>query len=251
MNVVISLLVISCILANPMNPAAMQNAFAPEVQIGWLSDPVISWSVQNTPDTPFLLYWSGNGAWLAQNQTFMTFEVQQLGNDVFGRLTLGNKSWTANDTEIAKDLTLGVWGIVPWLPGLIVEVGDEWMAELNRTAYASANRTLGNYVNGTMTSSLDSLQIGSATYDCIVFDYVQDEPGFGEAQRTTLAYDLRTGILVSAQTSYSFGIPYVLTLRLESVTYTGTYILVGVVAAVLLVIAVVMVIIYRSRRSSA
>ncbi len=250
MNAIISLLVISSVLVNPLVPAAMQGAFAPDLQIGWLGSPIVSWSVQDAPDVPFSLYWSGSGAWVAQTETTMTFEVQQINSDVFGRLTLGNKSWTANDTDIAKDLTLGVWGIVPWLPGLIVEVGDEWIAELNQTAYASANRTLGNYVNGTMTSSLDSLDIGSVTYDCIVFDYVQDEPSFGEAQRTTLAYDLGTGILVSARTSYSFGIPYVLALRLESITYTGTYILVGGAAAVFLIVAVVVAMICRSRGSS-
>ena len=251
MNAIISLLVISSILANPLMPAAMQSSFSPDVQIGWLGGPTISWTVQGAPHTPFLLYWSGSGAWLAQNDTTMAFEIQQLGSDVFGRLTLGNKSWTANDTDIAKDLTLGVWGIVPWLPGLIVEVGDESIAELNRTAHASANRTLGNYVNGTMTSRFDYFGIGPITYDCIVFDYLQDETSFGEPQRTTLAYDLATGILVSAYTTYSFGIPYVLTLLFESVSYPGPSILVGGGAAVLLVIAVIVATVYRVRRASA
>jgi hypothetical protein len=120
----------------------------------------------------------------------------------------------ANDTDVAKDLTLGVWGTpTEWWPGLFVEVTQLAIDDLNETAYAAAERVSGNYLNGTMESRYEAISLPSGDVDCIVFDYEQDPTGFGEPQRTHLAYSLLTGVLIEANTSYSFGTPYELVFR--------------------------------------
>jgi hypothetical protein len=183
----------------------------------------ITWNVEEAPEVAFSVWFSGTGNWLASPGSQMAFEVDSLNDDVEGELTLGNITLTANDTDIAKDLTLGVWGLTPWLPGLVVKIGETNMETLNQTAYASAERVLGNYLNGTIESSYEAVLSNGISYDCIVFDYEQDPPGFGEPQRTTLAYDTITGVLVKANTSYSFGIPYSLVLELAEIeVYTPT-----------------------------
>ncbi len=179
----------------------------------------ITWTVLNSSNDAFALYWSGTGAWLAENGSEMVFEITGIEEDVEGKLTLGNKTWSANDTDIAMDLTLSVWSLAnPWLPGFVVKIGDSNLNELNSTAFAAAARVSGNYMNGTMTSSYEHVESGGVEYDCIVFDYVQDPPLFGEPQLTRLSYDVETGVLVKANISYSFGTPYVLILELSSIS---------------------------------
>jgi hypothetical protein len=180
---------------------------------------MITWTVLNSSNDAFALYWSGTGAWLAENGSEMVFEITGIEEDVEGTLTLGNKTWSANDTEIAMDLTLSVWSLSsPWLPGFVVKIGESNLNQLNNTAFAAAARVSGNYMNGTMTSSYEQVVAGGVEYDCIVFDYVQDPPLFGEPQLTTLSYDVETGVLVRANTSYSFGTPYILILELSSIS---------------------------------
>jgi len=206
----------------------------------------ITWTVLNSSNDAFALYWSGTGAWLAENGSEMTFEITGVEEDVEGTLTLGNKTWSSNDTEIAMDLTLSVWSLSnPWLPGFIVKIGESNLNQLNNSAFAAAARVSGNYMNGTMTSSYEQVVAGGVEYNCIVFDYVQDPPLFGEPQLTELAYDVETGVLVRANTSYSFGAPYILILELSSIspstdlefwlvasTLTAVGILVAVIVAV-------------------
>ncbi|MFX0045848.1 MAG: hypothetical protein ACFE8Z_08375 [Candidatus Hermodarchaeota archaeon] len=184
----------------------------------------ITWTVLNSSNDAFALYWSGSGAWLAENGSAMVFEITGVEEDVEGMLTLGNMTWSSNDTEIAMDLTLSVWSVSnPWLPGFIVKTGESNLNQLNSTAFAAAARVSGNYMNGTMTSSYEQVVAGGAEYDCIVFDYVQDPTLFGEPQLTRLSYDIETGVLVRANTSYSFGTPFILILELSSISPSADF----------------------------
>ena len=175
----------------------------------------ILWQIESTPSDVFNMFYTGGGNWLAQNETTISFGIDSVADDVLGQLTIGNVSVLTNDTDVAKDLTLGVWGTpTAWWPGLIVKVGQADIDSLNETAYASAERVSGNYLNGTMVSSLESVSDASEIeHQCIVFDYEQDPSGFGEPQRTHLAYSIDTGVLIEANTSYSFGTPYELIFR--------------------------------------
>ncbi len=209
--------------------------------------PVVTWTVTDAPDTPFQLFWSGAGRWLAEDGSEMILRISHITDDVYGTVSLGNMTITANDTVLAMDLVLGVWGIVPWHPGLVIALGQTDIDLLNRTAYAAANRTSGNYMNGTLESSIESIEVYGVHYNCITFNYTQDTTLFGEPQKTYLAYDLTTGILVKAMTYYSFGTPYVLSLQLRSIS-TEISILVPIVFSVgVLAIIVVLVVYSRTR----
>lgn len=162
---------------------------------------------------------------LAENLSTMSCVIDDISDDVTGTYIIGNVSVTANDTEIARDLVLGVWGTpTEWWPGLFVQTGESNIEILNATAYAAAERTAGNYLNGTMISRYDNVSVvvwnsTSQVYnqievECIIFDYEQDPTAFGEPQITHLAYSLTSGVLVNANTSYSFGDPYNLVLTL-------------------------------------
>ncbi|MHA2235772.1 MAG: hypothetical protein ACXABH_10610 [Candidatus Thorarchaeota archaeon] len=179
----------------------------------------ILWQIESTPSDTFNMFYTGGGNWLAQNETTISFGLDSFADDVLGYLMIGNVSVLANDTDIAKDLTLGVWGTpTEWWPGLIVKVGQDDIDSLNETAYASAERVSGNYLNGSMVSSLESINdVNDLQHQCIVFDYEQDPTGFGEPQRTHLAYSLDTGVLIEANTSYSFGTPYELAFRFAGI----------------------------------
>jgi hypothetical protein len=165
------------------------------------------------------MFFTGGGNWLAENGSYIDFSVHSIDDDIEGLFHIGNASVVANDTNIAKDLTLGVWGTpTEWWPGLIVKVSQSDIDTLNDTAYAAAERVAGNYLNGTMVANYESVTDTSGIeHQCVVFDYVQDPSGFGEPQRTHLAYSLNTGILIEANTSYSFGVPYELAFRFSGV----------------------------------
>ncbi|MFW9957258.1 MAG: hypothetical protein ACFFCT_04240 [Candidatus Odinarchaeota archaeon] len=172
---------------------------------------VIIWEIEVVPTESFLMYYSEGGYWLAEDDSPFTFSISSVSDDVVGYLNLGNVSVLANDTEIAKDLTLGVWGTyTEWWPGLIIDVTSPAVMDLNETAYASAERATGNYLNGTMTSRFDNITIGEIEHQCIVFDYEQDPPG---NQVTHLAYSLTTGVLIEANTTFTFGTPYELAFK--------------------------------------
>jgi hypothetical protein len=120
--------------------------------------------------------------------------------------------------------------------------------DLNQTAYASAERSAGNHLNGTMESSFGQVITHDTSYDCIIFEYEQDPVGFGEPQLTMLAYDLATGVMVKANTSYSFGTPYTLILVLEGISVPSvdpTLLWVGVAIALVAVFAVAIIKIRR------
>ncbi len=54
-------------------------------------------------------------------------------------LNIGNVSIMANDTDVARDLVLGVGIFSGFEPGLFVETGVSNFNELNASAYTSAN----------------------------------------------------------------------------------------------------------------
>lgn len=212
---VIVLLIVSWLMIANVNAAA--GNYYPGLIPG-NENPIIEWRVTDAPETAFSLFFSAQIKWLAEVGSSLTFEITEIGDDVEGIVTLGNATWSGNDTDIAKDLTLGVWGLTPWLPGFVVEIGSENMNSLNETAFAAAQRISGNYMNGTMNSSYEQIVANGVTFDCIVFNYQQD-PSFGEPQKTFLAYDIVTGVLVVANTSYSFGVPYSFAIEVTSIPY--------------------------------
>ncbi|MHA2003678.1 MAG: hypothetical protein ACW960_06165 [Candidatus Thorarchaeota archaeon] len=218
-NLGITLIIVTLFLFAPaaMTPTGYNPGLTPRVSVSTR----IAWTVDDAPNIAFALFWSGTGAWIAEKDSQMIFDVTRVDDDIEGELTLGNATWTSNDTEIAMDLIIGVWGLTPWFPGFIVEIG--------------------NYLNGTMESSYEEVVAHGTSYDCIIFEYEQDPVSFGEPQLTMLAYDLVTGVMVKANTSYSFGTPYSLVLELEGI-YTPsvgpTPLLVGVAIALVVVLAV-------------
>ncbi|MFX1604701.1 MAG: hypothetical protein ACFFDD_02230 [Promethearchaeota archaeon] len=183
----------------------------------------LTWTVNVAPRNITIMYYSEGGNMLAENHSTMSCLVRNISDDVVGTFSIGNVTVTANDTEIARDLVLGVWGTyTEWWPGFFVETGQSNIESLNETAYAAAERVSGNYLNGTITSRHDNVSVvvwnkTTRVYDhvdeeCIIFDYEQDPTGFGVPQVTHLAYSLKSGVLVAANTSYSFGVPYNLVL---------------------------------------
>jgi hypothetical protein len=214
------------------------------------SNTIISWIVIDSPTTAVAWGWTGEGSWFVKPGDKINFTVTRVEEDfVTGILGIGNFSMEANNSRIASELVYGVWGLTPFFPGLVVKISEENLAILNETAYASAARVSGNYLNGTMESSYVSVSVSGRYYNCIVFEYEQDPTGFGEPQVTYLAYDTETGVLVKGNSSYYFGepwLPYSLVIELESITQPGldmTIILVGAgvgVAALVIVIVVIM-----------
>lgn len=193
-----------------MSSTPVVNGYSSEIQSGR----IVRWQIESAPADAFNMYYTGGGNWIAQNDSTIVFEINSFDEDVLGHLHIGNVSVLTNDTDIAKDLTLGVWGTpTQWWPGLFVNVGQSDIESLNASAYASAERVSGNFLNGTMISSYETINVDNEQHECIVFDYDQDPTGFGEPQRTHLAYSLETGVLIEANTSYSFSTPYELAFR--------------------------------------
>ena len=117
----------------------------------------VTWRVIDAPEVPFSFFWAGSENWFAVAESIMSFTILDVGDDILGELTLGNVTLTGNDTDIAKDLTLGVWGNTEFHPGLFIKISISDVVELNHTAYAAAARTLGNYLNGTMVSAFEEV----------------------------------------------------------------------------------------------
>jgi hypothetical protein len=187
--------------------------------------------------------WTGEGAWLAESEGIMSFTITTLDEYITGDLTIGNFTIEANNTDVAGQLVLGVWGSTPFYPGLVVAIGQDNLDDLNATAYAVAERVQGN-LNGTMESSYGPVVVGGTSYDCIVFDYEQDPSGFGEPQRTYLAYDTLTGVLVRANTSITIVNEYILVLEIQSILPPGPdmLLIVGGLSVVAIVVIVIVVV---------
>ncbi|MFX1483671.1 MAG: hypothetical protein ACFFCP_10865 [Promethearchaeota archaeon] len=244
----LTLLVIVTLLSSLLGSIVGATGYSSQV----LPGSIITWQIESTPNATFNMYYTGGGNWLAQNDSLISFNVESHNNDVEGVFTIGNVTVPTNDTDIARDLILGVWGTpTEWWPGLFIGVNQSEIDYLNNTAYASAERVAGNYLNGTMESSFDLISdANEIQHQCIVFDYVQDPTGFGEPQRTYLAYALDTGILIEANTSYSASESYELAFRFAGVAtvtivdftvdFRTALTLLGVGGGLLLALAVVL-----------
>ena len=208
------LLFLSVILIPTAISSGVLNPLAP----GLFGDATIQWRVKQSPDVPFQLFYSGNEKWIAENGSIMSFQITKINDDFEGIVKLGNSTWRGNDTDLARDLTLGVWGKTAWLPGLLIHTDEKSIEQENATAYKSALRVYGNYLNGTIDSKIESIELSGKYYNCINFYYVQDEPLFGDPQILRLSYDLNSGILVYANVYYSFGVPYTFEIALLSVS---------------------------------
>jgi hypothetical protein len=234
------------------NVSANDTGYSSIIQPVGDSNTIISWNVIDSPEAAVAWGWVGEGSWFVESGDKINFTVTKVEEDyVTGILGIGNFSIVANNSRIASEIVYGVWGLTPFFPGLIVKIGEENLVGLNETAYASAARVSGNYLNGTMVSSYGSVSASGRSYNCIIFEYEQDPTGFGEPQVTYLAYDTGTGVLVKGNSSYYFGepwLPYSLVIELESIVAPGsdmTLILVGAGAAAAAVVIVIVVILKK------
>ncbi|TFF92246.1 hypothetical protein EU545_01535 [Candidatus Thorarchaeota archaeon] len=200
-------------LAVALLPGVYHECFMPSEN----GNTVVEWRVIDSPSVPFAWGWSGFETWLVEEGSSIEFEITSVSPEIDGNLTIGNLTVQANNTRIAMELVLGVWGSTPFFPGLIIPIDSESLQRLNETAQEAAARKSGNYMNGSMEVSIEQVAASNGTYQCVVFDYVQDPVSFGDPQVTELAYDLETGVLVFCNTSYSFGTPYILTLELSAI----------------------------------
>ena len=207
---------------------------------------VVNWRMVEVPEIAVQWGWTGEGAWLAESGGILSFTITTLDEYITGDLTIGNFTIEANNTDVAGELILGVWGS-SFSPGLVVAIGQDSLSELNDTAHASAERVQGNYMNGTMESSYESIAVGGTSYDCIVFDYEQDPAGFEEPQRTYLAYDTLTGVLVRANTSVTIVNEYILVLELQSIHPPGPAMLLIVGGLSVFAIVVIVVVVVKRR----
>ncbi len=80
-----------------------------------------------------------------------------------------------------------------------------------------------------------------------MFDYEQDPSGFGEPQRTYLAYDTLTGVLVRANTSVTFVNEYILVLELQSIITPGPDMLLIVGGLSVIAIVVIVIVVVKRR----
>ncbi|MHA1588185.1 MAG: hypothetical protein ACTSV9_05340 [Candidatus Thorarchaeota archaeon] len=208
---------------------------------------IVNWRMVEVPELAVQWGWTGEGAWLAASGNNMSFAITTLDEYITGDLMIGNFTIKANNTDVARELILGVWGLTPFFPGLVVAIGQNNLDDLNDTAYASAERVQGNYMNGTMESFYEPVVIGGISYDCIVFDYEQDPSGYGEPQRTYLAYDTLTGVLVRANTSITIVNEYILVLELQSILPPGPAMLLIVGGLSLFAIVVIVVVVVKRK----
>ncbi|MEE8181947.1 MAG: hypothetical protein V3T87_01385, partial [Candidatus Thorarchaeota archaeon] len=206
---------------------------------------IVNWRMVEVPELAVQWGWTGDGAWLAESEGIMSFTITTLDEYITGDLKIGNFTIEANNTDVAGELVLGIWG--SFSPGLVVAIGQDNFDALNDTAYASAERVQGNYMNGTMESSYEPVVIGGISYDCIVFDYEQDPSGYGEPQRTYLAYDTLTGVLVRANTSVTIVNEYILVLELQSILPPGPAMLLVVGGLSIFAIVVIVLVVVKRR----
>ncbi len=227
------------------------TSFAVEISPAMDRMTAVNWRIVRTPQNATSAYWSNGGFWQAEEDGVMRFAVGAVQADITGELRLGNMTATTNDTMIARDLALGVWGIVEFSPGLFIEIGNSHIQELNDTAYASAERVAWNYLNGSMLSYYDNVTLDETEYECIVFEYQQDPTAAGTPQHTTLVYSISTGVLIHANTSYDFGEPfepYGFEIDFLSIDHAGTVLgpLIGLTIVVL--VSVVAIVLVRMRK---
>ncbi|MGY5880476.1 MAG: hypothetical protein RTV31_09495 [Candidatus Thorarchaeota archaeon] len=233
-----------------MSMIASSMAYAFDIYPVEDASTVVKWDVTHAPESTFSMYFTGIGNCFIEDDSTMSFTVENIFDEVTGWLSVGNATFRVNDTLVARDLVLGVGIFSPFEPGLFVEAGPTNIDALNDSAYAAAARVSGNYMNGTMISTYENVTVGQIEYEAITFDYVQDTPFAGDPQRTRLTYAITTGVLLYANTSYWFGEgfePYWLEIEFVEITHEGIYmpptilitIIIGTITLVLLVVMVV------------
>ncbi len=232
-----------------MNMIVGSMAYALDIHPAEDRTTIVNWQVTQAPQTAFNMYFTGAGYCLIEADSTLSFTVGDINDDVEGLLNIGNVSIMTNDTDVARDLVLGVGIFSVFEPGLFVETGVSNFNDLNASAYTSAERISGNWMNGTMTSSYGNVTIGDSEFEAITFDYEQDSPFAGDPQRTRLIYDITTGVLLYANTSYWFGEgsePYWLEIEFLEITYSGpfpiTTIYYIIIASIIVTILIVLVV---------
>ena len=241
---ILSLVLILLLVENvSANDSGYSSILLPEGD----TNTIITWNVIDSPEAAIAWGWIGEGSWFVEPEDKINFTITKVEEDfVTGILGIGNFSTVANNSRIASEIVYGVWGLTPFFPGLVVKIGEENIASLNDTAYSSAARVSGNYLNGTMVSSYGSVSASGRSYNCIIFEYEQDPTGFGEPQVTYLAYDTNTGVLVKGNSSYYFGepwLPYSLVIELDSITPPGIDMTIFLVGAGLAGAAIIIIIV--------
>ncbi len=234
-----------CVLT--ANTVASSDDYYQPLVPGPQGNTVVNWRMVEVPEIAVQWGWTSEGAWLAESGSLMSFTITTLDAHITGNLKIGNFTIESNNTDLARELVLGVWGLTPFFPGLVVAIGQDNLGDLNDTAYASAERVQGNYMNGTMESSYEPVVVGGTSYDCIVFDYEQDPSGYGKPQRTYLAYDTLTGVLVRANTSVTIVNEYILVLEIQSIVPPGSAMLLIVGGFSIVAIVVIVLVVIKRR----
>lgn len=224
-------------------------AFALDIHPVQDASTVVKWEVTHAPESAFSMYFTGAGNCLIESESTMSFTVSDINEDVTGLLSIGNVSILTNDTDVGRDLVLGVGIFSPFEPGLFVKAGASNIDLLNDSAFTAAARVSGNFMNGTMSSIIENITIGGVEYEAITFDYEQDTPFAGDPQQTRLIYDITTGVLLYANSSYWFGEgfePYWLEIEFIEIAHEGGYlppttlypILIATVIIILLIVMI-------------
>ncbi len=236
-----------------MNMIVGSMAYALDIHPAEDRTTIVNWQVTQAPQTAFNLYFTGAGYCLIEADSTLSFTVGDINGDVEGLLTIGNVSIMMNDTDVSRDLVLGVGIFSAFEPGLFVETGVSNFNDLNASAYTSAERVSGNWMNGTMTSSYGNVTIGDSEFEAITFDYEQDTPFAGDPQRTRLIYDINTGVLLYANTSYWFGAgsePYWLEIEFMEIAYSGPFPLTTIYYVIIasIIVVILIAIVVRQRK---
>ena len=232
-----------------MNTICGSMAYANDIQTVQDASTVAKWKVTHAPESAFSMYFTVAGNCLIENGSTLSFSVGNVNEDVEGLLRIGNVSIITNDTDVSRDLVLGVGIFSAFEPGLFVKAGATNIDALNDSAFAAAARVSGNFMNGTMSSTYENVTVGQVEYEAITFDYIQDIPFAGDPQVTSLTYAIATGVLLYANTSYWFGEgfePYWLEFKFIEITHEGVYLPPTslypiIIASVIVILLIVMI----------
>jgi hypothetical protein len=233
-----------------MNSFGGTPAYANDVQPVQDASTVAKWNIIHAPESAFSMYFTGAGNCIIENGSTLSFSVGNIDEDIEGLLSVGNVSIMTNDTDVSRDLVLGVGIFSVFEPGLFVKAGFTNIEMLNDSAYTAAARVSGNFMNGTMSSTYHNTTVNQIEYEAITFQYEQDTPFTGNPQITTLTYAIATGVLLYANTSYWFGEgfePYWLEFEFLEIAHEGGYLPPSelypiIVASVIITLLVVMVV---------
>ena len=69
----------------------------------------VTWNVIDSPNVPVEWGWTGEGSWFIEEAGTISFTITDIHSDVEGTLQIGNFTIEANNTDIARELVIGVW----------------------------------------------------------------------------------------------------------------------------------------------